>query len=222
MEQEQTTPDSATKELKKSNKSTYIIIGVGILGLYIAYKSYSASKSSSSGSGVVSVPIPNTGTVVGNGGGVTGISGLQGAISGAITSALQGSNTAPNLSVPANNTVTPTSTTTVSPTPSWTPTPISQGLFSKMSANGEHIVQTIQSPNHGTIYLTNKGGIYNTGGSQFYGSAINAPETGGQTVGQAANAQSIRLNKAGGYTVNTTTGQQYAFLPGMPINSQGY
>jgi hypothetical protein len=52
------------------------------------------------------------------------------------------------------------------------PPPLSADIVAAMQAGGESIVQVAESSAGGWLYLTSKGGVYNEGGSPFFGSYL--------------------------------------------------
>lgn len=125
------------------------------------------------------------------------------------------------LYVTKTTTTTPTGTTgTTAPPPSsgapGPPPNLPQTLISKMIANGEHIVTTQWDPvTQGWVYLTNKGGIYNEGGGQFFGSIFSLPTHFANWIAptgrQVRTAAKLTINHTGGYTITDTAGENYTF-----------
>lgn len=94
------------------------------------------------------------------------------------------------------------------PAPSAGPTPqqnnnIPADLLAKITANGEHIVSSLASPNGGVWYLGSKGGVFAIN-SPFYGAPAGQSYWGNRTALQI-------VPNGNGYTVIDSTGSRYNY-----------
>lgn len=99
------------------------------------------------------------------------------------------------------------------------PPPLSAQLQQALAAAGEHIVQVISDPTGGFLYLGSNGGVFNEGGSQFYGSYVGYP--GSVKVQAPGSATGISASPNGGYTEVFSSGATYSFGPGIFANQTG-
>ena len=102
------------------------------------------------------------------------------------------------------------------PAPPSTPAPamtqnnnLPADVLAKITANGEHIIASIPSPNGGAWYLGSKGGVFAVN-APFYGSPLGNPAI--NWVSGNRQPAAILPNGAG-YTVVDTAGERYSFLP---------
>jgi hypothetical protein len=96
--------------------------------------------------------------------------------------------------------------------------PLSAALQQQLASNGETIIKAVQDTAGGFLYLTSKGGIYNEGGSPFYGSYLSL-QPNQQT--QSGAPVDLTAGPGGSYTEVYGTGSTYTFGPGPGQNYAG-
>jgi hypothetical protein len=91
------------------------------------------------------------------------------------------------------------------------PPSLSAALEAQLKSNGEYITQVVDDASGGYLYLTQKGGVYNSDGSPNYGSYLGLPAS---AQNQTGTFTSITPLSGGGYTETDTQGSSYSFGAG--------
>lgn len=91
------------------------------------------------------------------------------------------------------------------------PPSLSAALEAQLKANGEYITQVAADAKGGFLYLTNKGGVYNAGGSPNYGSYLGLTPAQQNQTGIFTGLTPLA---GGGYTESNSQGSSYSFGAG--------
>jgi hypothetical protein len=224
-------PDAADPAKAKKRRE-YLIIAATIVGVILTFILYERSKNTSSTSATTPAA-GTTGTVAGqatdpnaeagvqglaqafnaltaqdsanqaaNQSAQAGLQSLLGSLGAEVTSLQSQVNGIPQAYAPPPGGV-PSSTSG--------PPNLGSALSAQLAANGETITQVVADAKGGWLYLTNKGGVYNAGGSPNYGSYLGLTPAQQNQVGGFA---SITPLASGGYTETSAQGATYSFGPG--------
>lgn len=230
-------PAKPKGEAASKKKRDMLLIVLAVVGLILTFIVYSRSKSSSA----TATTTPPTGTLAGGGSSGTNepqaqsiaaaLNSYEQAAQAAYTqlanqqTADQNANTAAQSGLAASLGAITTQLTALEAGGSNAtgngshpaggeasgPPSLSAELEAQLKANGEYITQVAADAKGGYLYLTNKGGVYNAGGSPNYGSYLGlAP---GQQ-NQSSPFTSLTPLAGGGYTESNAQGSSYSFGAG--------
>lgn len=224
---------SSTGPKDKTHSKLMIALTVGVL--VIGYMTYRRMASSSSSTSAAAPDLTGSATMPNAGTGAVDVSGIEGQIAqlsqgfgdfqnqeaadigslnnaqaqqqGLLSTLLDSSNqlsqSIAGLQAQAPNTGAPVN--------------LAADAIAAMKANGEHIVDSVNE-GAGTLYLTNKGGVYTAGGAQvqgqgsYLGYAASTANPAAEIAGHGDfSSGHIHLGPNGAYTETNNLGENYTF-----------
>jgi hypothetical protein len=235
---------SSTDPAKAKKRREYLIIIATLVGVVLTFILYERSKSSSSSTTPTTTSTGSDGASATDPAAEAGVQGLAQAFNA--LAAQDQSNQATNASAQAGlqallstlgtevtslqsqvngipaaygggTTAGQSPTSESSPSASGPPA-LSATLSQQLAGNGEFITDVVADTQGGWLYLTNKGGVYNEGGSPNYGSYLGLPAA---TRNQTGEFNVITPTAGGGYTESDTQGSSYAFNQGTAAQGIG-